>query len=593
MDSVIPVVAGGLLALVTWLALLAILSLTGIVICSLFSRSTVGLLGSLSIRRSMWWGLAFFTILVLAASLVTPLGGATAALFVWIVLIISSVMGALVVRGDFRRRVVELTVLRSRVWILSAIFIVVIGYFAVAALGPANNYDTGLYHLGAIGYASDFGTLPGVANLYFPFGYANSHFAMAGWLSSTPWGLEGYRLLNGLVIALALADLLARWARRAVTPGTWALSIGLTVAAFPLVSIADFWVTSPTSDSAVLVLSIVASAYLVDALVRRDPSDAGVSLILVALMVAMRPTMIVFAIVVVLVAFLVTMKSRGHPDAWSMVPRVAVAAGFAAAALGGLQLARDRMLSGWLVYPLSVMPVGVPWRAPDPTPFRDATLAAARDPSAPDQFAVAHSWEWIGPWFVARWQMWETYMLLGLLVLGALTWWLVKPPKPRLRRHVLAALWFPSGAAALAWFLVSPPSYRFAWGPLVVFAIAPLAATLADYQLGSGRLETVSRWIPRACALVTLGLVLIAFTSRTDYGSMTDERVWSLGVVSIPYVVSPPPPVETSRVLTEGGVEVLIPVEGDQCWGVYPLCSPLPPASLGFLGADLPSGFTP
>jgi hypothetical protein len=469
---------------------------------------------------------------------------------------------------------------------------VVVGYFSILALGPANNYDTGLYHLGAIGYASDYGTLPGVANLYFPFGYANSHFAIAGWLSSTPWGLEGYRLVNGLVIALALADVLARWTRRPVLPGTWVLTIGLTVAAFPLVSIADFWVTSPTSDSAVLVLSIVTSAYLVDAVVQRRATDAGVSLILAALMVAMRPTMIIFAIGAALIALVALVRADRASQDRGMVLRVVMAAGLVAGALSVLQLARDRMLSGWLVYPLSVMPVGVPWRAPDPTPFRDATLAAARDPSAPDQFAVAHSWEWIGPWFIARWQMWETYMLLGLLVVGVLTWLLARPVKPRLRLYVLAALWVPSGAAVLAWFLVSPPSYRFAWGPLVVFASAPLAATLANYHLGSRRLETVSRWIPRACGAVTLGLVLIALAFRTDYSSMSQQRVWSLGPVSVGYVVSPPPQVATSRTVTQGGVEVLVPLEGDQCWGVYPLCSPLPPESLRFISGDLASGFT-
>jgi len=471
------------------------------------------------------------------------------------------------------------------------LFIIVAGYFSVAALGPANNYDTGLYHLGAIRYASEFGALTGVANLYFPLGYANSHFAVAGWLSSTPWGDEGYRLLNGLVILLALADLLARWARRPVSPGTWVLTIGLTAAAFPLVSIADFWVTSPTSDSAVLVLSVVASAYVVDALVRRDPTDAGVSLIVVALLVAMRPTMITFAVGVAVVVFWVARQSWGQPGTRRMVFRVGVAAGLVAASLGGLQLARDRLLSGWLVYPLSYLPLDVTWRAPDPTPFREATLAAARDPAAPDQYSVAHSWDWLGPWFVDRWQMWETYLLLGLLILGALAWWRIKPGNRRKRQQVLIAMWLPGGAAVLAWFLLSPPSYRFAWGPLVVFAIGPLVTALADKQTVSGGVSEVTSWIPRVCVAVTVGLVLITFIGRTDYGSMTDERVWSLGMVSIPYVVSPPPPVETSRVATEGGVEVLIPVEGDQCWGIYPLCSPLQPASLRFISEGLPSGF--
>ena len=52
-------------------------------------------------------------------------------------------------------------------------------YLAVAALGPVTNYDSGLYHLGAIRYAADFATIPGLANLYFPFGYGNAEFPLA------------------------------------------------------------------------------------------------------------------------------------------------------------------------------------------------------------------------------------------------------------------------------------------------------------------------------------------------------------------------------------------------------------------------------
>jgi len=464
-------------------------------------------------------------------------------------------------------------------------------YFAIAALGPATNYDTGLYHLGAIKYAVDYGAVPGLSNLYFPFGYANSQFALGGWLASTPWGLEGYRLLNGLLILLALVDLTIRWLERRTSPGTWVLTFGLTAAAFPLIAIADFWVTSPTSDSAVLVLTLVASAYLVDAVTDGRGTDAGVSLVVVTLMVAMRPTMLVFAGGVVTTLLVAAVRSREFQKAWRQYLPLGVAVGLVAGLVGGLQLARDRVLSGWLVYPLSVLPLDVPWRSPDPTPFRDATLAAARDPLAPDQYQVAHSWEWVGPWFTARWLMWETYLILGLLVLGLLAWLVLRPQDRGMRLKVVVTLWVPSAAALGAWFLASPPSYRFAWGPLVIFALAPLAAVMVARQPAQEVGLGAPRWVARACGVLVVSLVAITLTTRTDFASIDDPRTWDVAGLSIPYVVTPQPTVDTTDLMTEGGDTVRVPRVGDQCWNTYPLCSPLPTPSLGFLRSEIGSGF--
>lgn len=154
------------------------------------------------------------------------------------------------------------------------------------------------------------------------------------------------------------------------------------------------------------------------------------------------------------------------------------------------------------------------------------------------------------------------------------------------------ALWFPSGLAIIAWFFVSPPSYRFAWGPLIVFAAAPLVSVLSTAQAKDGRSVTLVRWFPRLAAATVIALVIFSIVVRTDFASMTDERTWGIGQVSIPYTVAPPPIVSTSTLVTEGGVDVQVPTIGDQCWDVYPLCSPLPTPSLSFQGEGLGSGFT-
>ena len=583
---------GTTLVLTTWSALGLLLVLSGTPIARWIQGRDQAGIDVATIRRSMWWGYALLMIFVLVASMSAPLGSSQAMVTVGLSLAALAIAGLVVFRKNPNLLRQFVTIRSARTWLAVGFLVLVAAFFALAALGPANNYDTGLYHLGAIKYAGEFGVVPGLANLYFPFGYANSHFALAGWLSSTPWGLDGYRLINGLVIMLALVDLLARWLGRRTTPGTWVLTIGLTATAFPLVSLADFWVTSPTSDSAVLVLTVVASAYLLDAVLNKDLGDWAVSTLLVVSMAAMRPTMLIFGLLVVVTGGYALLRIRGTSAPQGSIPRLAIAVGISAAAIAVLQLSRDRLLSGWLVYPLSALPLDVPWRAPDPTPFRDATLAAARNPAAPDQYQVAHTWDWIGPWFSDRWGMWETYMLLGLLALGGIAWWLVSPVDRRLRWHALGVLWLPSGLASVAWFIASPPSYRFAWGPLTVFAIAPLtAAVITRERLAGVRLD-VGRWIPRLCAAVVIGLVLVTVTLRIDYASISQTRPWTLAGLTLNYAVAPQPEVATTNVVTEGGVELEIPDVGDQCWDNYPLCTPLPTQTLRYEGSGLRSGFT-
>lgn len=583
---------GTLLVLAMWSVLGLVVVLSGIPFAMWTQGQGQANIRVATIRRSMWWGYTLLMIFVLAASLSAPLGSSQSTISVGVPLAALAVVGlVLLIRSPCSpRQCVPIRL--PRMWLSVGFLVLVAAFFALAALGPANNYDTGLYHLGAIKYAAEFGVVPGLANLYFPFGYASSHFALAGWFSSTPWGPEGYRLINGFVIMLALVDLLLRWLERKRTPGTWVLTIGLTAAAFPLISIADFWVTSPTSDSAVLVLTIVASAYLLDAVLNKNPSDWAVSTLIVTLMAAMRPTMVIFALLVVITGGYALLRIRRTSAPRGSIPRLALAVGLSAAAVAVLQLSRDRLLSGWLVYPLSALPLDVPWRAPDPTPFRDATLAAARNPAAQDQYQVAHTWDWIGPWFLDRWGMWETYMLLGLLALGGTAWWLLPPVARRLRWRALGVLWLPSGLASLAWFIASPPSYRFAWGPLTVFAIAPLAAALVARQCSVRTRLGVERSIPRLCGVMVLGLVLVSVAIRTDYASISQTRTWTLAGLTLNYAVAPQPEVATTGVMTEGGVEVKIPDVGDQCWDTYPLCTPLPTETLRYAGSGLESGFT-
>jgi hypothetical protein len=260
-----------------------------------------------------------------------------------------------------------------------------------------------------------------------------------------------------------------------------------------------------------------------------------------------------------------------------LVARIVLISGLAVSSALVLSLIRDRSLSGWWLYPLSVLPFDVPWRAPDPDELRQATLGYHRNPE--DIWGSLQGWHWVISWVGRLPTQWETWLLVVLgssavvalvaaRVRGALGW-----------RAFIACL-APSAAASAVWFVAAPPSFRFAWGPLM---------TLGAIGLGWSLWSLRVRWLQALAAGILALVALVSLVSRTEWSTMTEARDWKL-IVSIPYAVTPLPNVPVEVVPASEGLEVLVPKEGEQCWGVYPLCTPRVDPLLTLAGRSLAEG---
>ena len=162
------IAVGAMAALVTWAVLVAALSFVGRA-PALLSQPQHSLT---SWRVSMWWGLPIMTISVLITNLLVPLRSTEAAIGLFAVMLIFAVLGLYVsTRAKQASRPRSRTVTGVATRVLIAVLALGMVYMSVAALGPVTNYDTGLYHLGAVKYSGDFATIPGIANLMNPIGY--------------------------------------------------------------------------------------------------------------------------------------------------------------------------------------------------------------------------------------------------------------------------------------------------------------------------------------------------------------------------------------------------------------------------------------
>jgi hypothetical protein len=577
------VATGTALVVLTWCLGVAIIAAAGACPALLVER---GPATWRTAARALWWGLLVLAILVCLASAVWPLRSLQFSALLGAVALTSVAIAAVIVRrrgwnGQVHRR--------RAAWAVLASFGFAVLVFAVSALGPVTNYDTGLYHLGAIRYAMEFPTIPGLANLYQPFGYGNAGFPLAAALGNGPLGAEGYRLMNGLVIVLAVLELASRVIRSRWSPGTYVLLVGLVASVVPMLALADYWVTSPSQDSAVLIVTVVAVAYLTDAISGRGRwiPDAAAALALVLLLVLLRPTMLPFAGAMALVLFGLAVRRHREDRRQGNVAMVVlmVAAFFTAVAIG----VRDYILSGWLLYPLSMLPLDVDWRAGDPTSIRDATLGFWRNRE--DTWGSVEGWSWVGPWLSSAARQWETYLLvaMGAAAVAAL---IVASRRGSVRWRPLVAAATPSVIAVVAWWLFTPPGFRFGWGPLVTSLSVPLGWALWRLAGRGLPVRLTVRGLTAGTASVLLVLAC-GFTLATQWApeTQTAERTWQLGPVTVPYSLAPVVVPPTSAIRTSGGVQVLVPVVSDQCWAAYPMCSPDPAPTLGQRGAGLQAGF--
>jgi hypothetical protein len=244
-------------------------------------------------------------------------------------------------------------------------------------------------------------------------------------------------------------------------------------------------------------------------------------------------------------------------------------------------------LSGWLLFPASAFPLPVEWRAPDPTFLRLATLGYHRDPE--NLWESADGWTWIPAWIQRLPQSWEIYEF-GLLAITAALAALAARRWTNLQARGLLLTTAPSAAAVVVWFTLAPPSFRFAWGPVFTVAAVPLGWSLWRLSTLQSRKSFVPALVGAGVATPLVIVVAVSAFTRFDYASVTQEQTWSLGV-GIPYAVAPLPVVDHEVVTTIGGVELVVPIVNEQCWGTFPLCTPTPLPGLSPRGSALADGF--
>ena len=500
----------------------------------------------------MWVGLLVFTLVALTLDLLLPLGARVSTWLLVLVLTSGLVFGTVRVLRLHRESV--RTRLRSGWWIALALAVVLLVY-AGWALGEPGNYDTGLYHIGAINYSRDFPLVLGLANLHERFGFNSSMWPLSAWLGSIGWRGEEFRLVNGLLLMMMLLDTLVRVRRSrrgSVTPGTGIMIVGSVLVLGVLAQYPARLLASSAQDTAALILGIVAIAYLSDGLARRPwwKYSLNTTAMVVATAASissalMRPLGWFFFAGLIAVALGSSLAGRAFRKSLRILGPVLVVGAVAGVVMG----IRDARLSGWLFYPAGVVGFRVDWRFPDPSVSSDRITAWARTPFQDVETTLASS-DWVVGWLGRLPTDWALPAVALLVGVASALWWGARRVGESVDGRGMVLALVPVAMLLVAW-LATAPDPRFAWAGIVALGLVPLGF--------------VAQRLPVSRILLGSGLFLGALVILASLRGSWQEWSWA---------ATPPPRPALAEAALADGTSIVVPTATDQCWAAYPLCRP-------------------
>ena len=442
--------------------------------------------GSHDQTQTMVQGFLLLHVVFMAAHFVTPLSG-------WEVRV---AVGLLAVTGLLRGGRIALR--PRRTWLM----IVGLSLASVAlATVTVSNYDAGFYYHSMIAHLRGDNVVIGLANLHHRLGNWSGSLSLAAFLESGPWGGDGYRLANPLVILVVLIAAAPRVLR--VLGGRQSTGDVLAVIAVPLCLVEflrspGFFVAAPTPDTGLSLIAVLAIAALVDVIVERSDRAAAETLTWSSLALIYRPTGLVLA----LLAAVVLVYALKRPQ-MARLARVASLAALGALAHFGMTVA----LTGFPVFPISTLPEIVSWSVPQDMRAYQVRIVQAIARAAGEQAVGTEGWSWVGPWITRNRRF--TFEVAALLSAGVAMLGFGRHSR-RLGSALLAigVVTLPVGF----WFW-SAPDPRFGLGLVYAWAVLPLALAV-NSLVESSRLRPIALLAAGAVLSTALVLSITSFLSK-------------------------------------------------------------------------------
>lgn len=482
---------------------------------------------------------------------------------------------------------------RGRGWAIAGALALLL-FASNRAIGPVENYDTGMYHLPVVNWAKSFAVVPGLVNLHGRLAFNSSSLLFAAALDQGPWTGRAAHIANSLLVAWFLVRVATAWTRvlsGTKRPGAWDVFDAMLLLPLAAILISGD-LSSLETDTPTSLLLLVSASRILRALSLPTAQRAGNDFATVALLLSASMCVKLSAVVIAGMLILVAAWTfRSAFGSWSdAVLRVLPAP----VLLVLLWMSRGVILSGYPMYPAGVFGFPVPWRAPAEQAFAEAAWIRMSAHELNHNRIVA-GFDWLLPWAKEiatdiRWMFLVPApailaVLLALLLLVRRR--ALRDPYPRL---ALVA----SAVIGLIFWFVAAPHPRFGMAPmwLATGVLATLALdTVGDAQWPRAvRLAAVS-----GLAASTVAVAGLLATGRLGGPNRRSDAHPIAGVFFPPGPDHGFYPVAMARLAsytTTSGLRLVVPRDNNLCWNGPLLCTPHPEPNLRLrVAGTLAGGF--
>lgn len=472
-----------------------------------------------------------------------------------------------------------------RIILVLVITVIIVFCIIARSMLPPRHYDSGLYHFNAIRWANEYPLIPGLGNLHGRLAFNSSFFSYVAGLNLYPFFCNGRSIANSfltILTILTLLELLLPMLREPILvlespPLEWATPFFC----FPYIvywSLSSDGINSPSPDlscSLIQVIIFIIFNRLVSKFVKNRiliKSEVFILSILSATVLTVKLSNIAFCITAVAFIFFLAFFCKNtcgfHDMALFVLPSAFILIVF---------FCRGIILSGAPIYPSTLGYLDLEWSVPlcKILDERDLVYGWARLPGENYKNALV-SWDWFGPW-IKRLIGSTTEISFPLLLFFVLIILMLIPIRDK-KKPVLSypfiynAMLIPIIISFLFWFFTAPDP-RFANACFVLLSVSGIVLFWSKFQL----------YCPSDKLILSISVMFFVTNIHLLRWFFVHFHFFDEIFLNGSHEIKK---VGLDQKFTSTGLQIYVPVIGDQCWDAPLPCTPYFNDSLRLIDAN-------
>lgn len=453
------------------------------------------------------------------------------------------------------------------------------------AVGAIGRYDTGLYDMAFVKWATTYPIVRGLGNLHGRLAFNGTFTLYAAMLDIGPWNGKCHLLANGALFVAVFSMIVNSILKVQKSHKKRYYHVFNAILIVPLLAELFGRDTSSISpDFLVFLLGLVIPARIVGTLSRTERrTDVDCYRLFILWIISLWAITVKISLFVL--AMLTISVMLGHlwmeRKSWERgaIPKIAVWCMAFGVPMMSVWAIRGILLSGYFMYPSALLEIPVAWQVPRALVLNEAYYIRSWGRQSQAHWCeVLGSWNWLRVWLTKLPSLVTKLLNVQFTLLLA---WLVSPrPCSTARRSDRLLQWgvLIATLSSLAFWFFMAPNWNLAGSVLWGFTLSFLVLTIKRYF---DHIE------PRMMGLICYIFIFILIIY---FSPITKPVITALSPSADGHELVPT--VEIEQQTTASGLVVGVPTVGNQCWNEPLPCAPECHRNLRLLRpGDLSGGF--